>query len=104
MLFHNIAKEEKKGVVIVSHDSRIKDIADRTLWIEDGKVSIEPPQPELLVKDPVCGMRVDERYSPFTAKIKGQEFKFCSEDCQKKFLKNVSRYVENEPEASVDKI
>lgn len=39
MLFHAIAKEDKKTVVIVSHDERIKDIADRVLWIEDGRVS-----------------------------------------------------------------
>jgi hypothetical protein len=27
---------ENRSVVIVSHDQRIKDIADRTLWLEDG--------------------------------------------------------------------
>lgn len=36
-LLHNIAKKEKKSVVIVSHDQRIKDIADRVLWLEDGR-------------------------------------------------------------------
>lgn len=93
MLFHNIAKEEKKGVVIVSHDSRIKDIADRTLWIEDGKISIEPPQQELLVRDPVCGMKVDEKYAPFSKKENGREYWFCSEDCLKKFQENPVEYI-----------
>lgn len=37
MLLHNIAKKENRSVVIVSHDARIKDIADRVLWLEDGK-------------------------------------------------------------------
>lgn len=37
-LLHNIAKKGKKTVVIVSHDQRIKDIADRVLWLEDGKL------------------------------------------------------------------
>lgn len=37
-LLHNIAKKEQRTVVIVSHDQRIKDIADRVLWLEDGKL------------------------------------------------------------------
>lgn len=37
-LLHNIAKKEQKTVVIVSHDQRIEGIADRVLWLEDGKL------------------------------------------------------------------
>ena len=33
-----VACQENKSVVIVSHDQRIKDIAHRVLWIEDGKL------------------------------------------------------------------
>ena len=33
-----VACEQNKSVVIVSHDQRIKDIAHRVLWIEDGKI------------------------------------------------------------------
>ncbi|HEY4694563.1 MAG TPA: ABC transporter ATP-binding protein [Candidatus Nanoarchaeia archaeon] len=36
-----VACEENKSVVIVSHDQRIKDIAHRVLWIEDGKLTKE---------------------------------------------------------------
>mgnify|MGYP001588091177 CR=1 FL=1 len=36
-LLRKIAKEENRSVVIVSHDQRIKDIADRVLWLEDGQ-------------------------------------------------------------------
>jgi putative ABC transport system ATP-binding protein len=35
-LLRRIAKEEQRSVIIVSHDQRIKDIADRILWLEDG--------------------------------------------------------------------
>lgn len=91
MLFHNIAKEENRTVIIVSHDQRIKDIADRTLWIEDGRISKAPPEPESFVRDPMCGMRVDRRYTPFSIAIKEEEFKFCSEDCLKKF-KNKQKF------------
>lgn len=37
MQLTKISKENGKSVVIVSHDERIKDIADRILWLEDGK-------------------------------------------------------------------
>lgn len=30
---------EKKAVVIVSHDQRLKDIANRVIWFEDGKIT-----------------------------------------------------------------
>ena len=36
-LLRNIAREQGRSVVIVSHDQRIKDIADRVLWLEDGQ-------------------------------------------------------------------
>lgn len=36
-LLRRTAKEQGRSVVIVSHDQRIKDIADRVLWLEDGQ-------------------------------------------------------------------
>ncbi len=37
-ILYKYAKEEGKAVVIVSHDQRIRDIADRVVLIEDGKL------------------------------------------------------------------
>lgn len=37
-LLTDMAKRQGKSVVIVSHDSRIQGIADRVLWLEDGKL------------------------------------------------------------------
>lgn len=37
-LLRKIAKEQGKALIIVSHDTRIRDIADRVLWLEDGKL------------------------------------------------------------------
>ena len=37
----SIACEQNKSVVIVSHDARIKDIAHKIFWIEDGKITRE---------------------------------------------------------------
>ena len=39
----NIAKKKHKSVLIVSHDNRIRDIADRVLWLEDGKFKENVP-------------------------------------------------------------
>ncbi|MBI2415757.1 MAG: ATP-binding cassette domain-containing protein [Candidatus Kerfeldbacteria bacterium] len=104
MLFHNIAKADHKTVVIVSHDERIKDIADRVLWIEDGKVSTAPPEPEVTVKDLVCGMKVDAKYSPFSTTIEGKNYTFCSEDCKIKFVEHPYQYVPTLHSSGLDKI
>lgn len=37
-LLRKITKEKEKAMIIVSHDTRIRDIADRVLWLEDGKL------------------------------------------------------------------
>ena len=59
-LLRRIAKEQNRGVIIVSHDQRIKDVADRVLWLEDGQFKnvIE------MAVDPVCGMSVDREAAP----------------------------------------
>lgn len=41
-LLRRIAKEQGRSIVIVSHDQRIKDIADRVLWLEDGRFTDLP--------------------------------------------------------------
>jgi putative ABC transport system ATP-binding protein len=33
-----IAQRERRAVVIVSHDDRIREVADRVLWLEDGRL------------------------------------------------------------------
>jgi putative ABC transport system ATP-binding protein len=40
-LLRRIAKEQRRSVIIVSHDQRIRDIADRVLWLEDGEFKKE---------------------------------------------------------------
>ncbi len=72
-LLQHIAKEQGRSVVIVSHDQRIKDIADRVLWLEDGqfKDMVEMPV------DPVCAMPV-ERGKAIEAQWNGKTFYFCA--------------------------
>jgi putative ABC transport system ATP-binding protein len=39
-ILYRVAKEQDRSVIIVSHDPRIKDIADRILWLEDGRLTL----------------------------------------------------------------
>jgi putative ABC transport system ATP-binding protein len=80
-LLRDIARGRGRGVVIVSHDQRIKDIADRVLWLEDGQFQdvVE------MATDPVCGMTV-ERGSAFSAEFEGSTYYFCARGCRDEFL------------------
>jgi putative ABC transport system ATP-binding protein len=42
-LLKKLAREGKRTVVIVSHDPRIREAADRVLWLEDGRLSETTP-------------------------------------------------------------
>jgi len=46
MLLSDLTREENKAVVVVSHDPRILDIADRVIWLEDGRLSVKGPEPD----------------------------------------------------------
>lgn len=54
-LLRQIAKEQNRSVVIVSHDQRLREVADRVLWLEDGRFK----EIGRLVTDPVCGMQIE---------------------------------------------
>jgi putative ABC transport system ATP-binding protein len=40
-----LGAEEGKGVIIVSHDQRLADMASRVVWIEDGRIGNHEPEP-----------------------------------------------------------
>jgi len=79
-LLRGIAKEQGRSVVIVSHDQRIKDIADRVLWLEDGQFK----EMVTMATDPVCGMRV-EREKATTLEFNGVTYYFCAKGCRAEF-------------------
>ena len=81
-LLRNIAKEENRSVIIVSHDQRIKDIADRVLWLEDGEFKNEVE----MSRDPVCGMSVDLETAPAQVEWNGRTYVFCANGCREEFL------------------
>lgn len=40
-LFRNLAKQHHKAVVIVTHDIRLRDFADKTYQLMDGKLALD---------------------------------------------------------------
>ncbi len=87
-LLRRIAKEQQRSVVIVSHDQRIKDIADRVLWLEDGQFK----EVTTMAIDPVCGMSV-EQGKAVAAEWNGQTFHFCAKGCRDEFLAEPQHYL-----------
>ena len=86
-LLRRLAKDENRSVIIVSHDERIKAIADRVLWLEDGefKSMVE------MAMDPVCDMAVDKDHAPAQAEYDGQMFYFCANGCREEFFAEPTR-------------
>lgn len=50
-----------------------------------------------MVKDPVCGMIVDPPASSWVSEHNGVDYYFCSEGCQREFVRNPTRYVGSRP-------
>ena len=78
---YRVAREQSRSVVIVSHDLRLQEIADRILWLEDGQFK----EMVTMARDPVCGMAV-EREKAVPAERLGQTLYFCSRGCREEFL------------------
>jgi putative ABC transport system ATP-binding protein len=81
-----LATEDGRSVVIVSHDDRLKEIADRVLWLEDGEFR----ELAAMVADPVCGMAV-ETNGPHS-EVNGELWWFCSAYCRDEFAANPARF------------
>ena len=81
-LLRALAKEEGTTVVIVSHDERLREVADRVLWLEDGRFKAL----QTLVRDPVCGMLIDPTESSASLAREGGTLYFCSRGCRDEFL------------------
>ena len=80
-LLRSLAKEEGATVVMVSHDERLREVADRVLWLEDGQLRAIAA----LVRDPVCGMLLDPDQAQATIEDAGATMYFCSRGCRRQF-------------------
>jgi putative ABC transport system ATP-binding protein len=85
-LLRRLADEDHRSVVIVSHDDRLREIADRVLWLEDGQFR----QIASMTIDPVCRMSVE----PTGAHLEwqGQTIWFCSDGCKREFAENPTSF------------
>jgi putative ABC transport system ATP-binding protein len=92
-VLHSIAKEQGRSVVIVSHDQRIQDIADRVLWLEDGAFK----EMATMATDPVCSMKV-EREKAVTTEWDGHLYSFCSRGCRNEFLEEPRQFLNAVPQ------
>jgi putative ABC transport system ATP-binding protein len=81
-LLRRLAKQEGATVVIVSHDTRLREVADRVLWLEDGEFKTL----QALARDPVCGMLVDPEQAPVSLEHEGERLYFCSKGCRDEYL------------------
>ena len=89
-LLRRIAIDQRRSVVIVSHDQRIKDIADHVLWLEDGQFK----EIVTMGTDPVCGMTV-EREKAVRFEWDGQVFYFCAQGCRDEFATYPEQFIGN---------
>ena len=89
-MLRGIAKEQGRSVIVVSHDPRIKGIADRILWLEDGRFK----DMVRMATDPVCGMAVEREKAPASAEHRGESFYFCAIGCKEEFLSSPERFRE----------
>ncbi len=88
-LLRTAASEEGRSVVIVSHDARLRDIADRVLWLEDGEFRSMSE----MATDPVCGMAVEREGAPHY-RHDGETHFFCSAQCREEFVAAPSRFLQ----------
>lgn len=98
MILYDIARDEGCSVVLVTHDPRVEDIADRILWLEDGELRDRKSEQHDWVKDPVCGMRVDQWTAAIFTEHAGQRYTFCSERCRDRFELAPGRYIKQPPQ------
>ncbi|MGQ0803268.1 MAG: ATP-binding cassette domain-containing protein [Actinomycetota bacterium] len=85
-------KEHAKTVVAVTHDHRIEDVADRVLWLEDGRLSDRPPDEADQATDPVCGMTINAARAAGQRELGGEVYSFCSDICLERFDAHPGRF------------
>ena len=81
-LLRRLAKSEGATVLIVSHDQRLREIADRVLWLEDGRLKTLAA----LARDPVCGMLLDPAQAPARLETAEGTLVFCAAGCRDEYL------------------
>ena len=97
MILHDIARDEGRTVLVVTHDPRVEEIADRILWLEDGTLRDRRSEEHVWARDPVCGMRVDAWTAEVVLQAGEQRIVFCSTRCRERFVAAPSAYLTARP-------
>jgi putative ABC transport system ATP-binding protein len=79
-----LARDGGKALVVVTHDFRITQVADRVLWLEDGRWGPAPTEAEMAI-DVVCGMSLPVDRAAAARTVEGRTLYFCSDICVEKF-------------------
>jgi putative ABC transport system ATP-binding protein len=87
-LLRDISRSGGRAVIVVSHDQRIREVADRVLWLEDGRIK----DIGRVARDPVCGMSVEINGAP-ALQYEGRTFHFCSAGCRAEFEAEPGRFL-----------
>ena len=87
LLLKQIAVEMQKAVVIVTHDHRMREIASRIVWLEDGTFRVDVAT----TKDPVCSRVIEIEGAP-NVEYASLRFYFCSDACKELFAADSVRY------------
>ncbi len=90
-MMKDITKTEERTVIIATHDLRIRDVADRVLWLEDGRLSSHWSNGYAI--DPVCLMLIG-KLTKTTSEVEEDVYHFCSESCMREFTKDPQKYIE----------
>ena len=93
MILQDIIQDEECSVVMVTHDPRVEEVADRILWLEDGSLRDRKAEHHNWVIDPVCGMRVDEWTAEVFIEYQNARYVFCSRRCLEKFNEKPDQYI-----------
>ena len=85
MILHDLARDEGRAILIVTHDPRAEEVADRILWLEDGMLRDRVADDIQWSRDPICGMRVDAARAAAQSERDGEKVVFCSYRCKERF-------------------
>jgi YHS domain-containing protein len=57
-------------------------------------LDLEGLEEDTMVKDPVCGMYIEEEEAEGESQFEGQTYYFCSAECKEEFDAEPDRYIE----------
>jgi putative ABC transport system ATP-binding protein len=88
-LLRRLAHEQGCSIIIVSHDERLREIADRTLWLADGQLQ----DLDAMATDPVCSMTVQPSDTTPHYSHQATTYWFCSVTCRDEFAHGPDRFL-----------